>query len=54
MIIEENLLGWNNIPVKSKEVIYPQSKMIKHPKIIFKVFFVVLVVQEKVIYLLNY
>ncbi len=26
MIIEENLLGWNNTPVKTKEVIYPQSK----------------------------
>jgi hypothetical protein len=26
MIVEENLLGWNNIPVKSKEVIYTQSK----------------------------
>ncbi len=26
MIVEENLEGWNNIPVKSKEVIYPQSK----------------------------
>ena len=26
MIVEENLDGWNNIPVKSKEVIYPQSK----------------------------
>jgi len=32
MIIEENLLGWNNIPVKSKEVIYPQSKDDKAPK----------------------
>ena len=32
MIIEENLLGWNNIPVKSKEVVYPQSKDEKAPK----------------------
>ena len=32
MIIEENLLGWNNTPVKSKEVIYPQSKDDKAPK----------------------
>ena len=32
MIIEENLEGWNNIPVKSKEVIYPQSKDDKAPK----------------------
>ena len=32
MIVEENLLGWNNIPVKSKEVIYPQSKDDKAPK----------------------
>jgi hypothetical protein len=35
MIIEENLSGWNNIPIKSKEVIYPQSKDDKAPKIIF-------------------
>ena len=54
MIIEENLLGWNNTPVKSKEVIYPQSKNDKAPKYYFLGFFVVLVVQEKVIYLLNY
>ena len=32
MIIEENLLGWNDTPVKSKEVIYPQSKDEKAPK----------------------
>ena len=32
MIVEENLDGWNNIPVKSKEVIYPQSKDDKAPK----------------------
>ena len=32
MIIEENLLGWNNIPVKSKEIVYPQSKDEKAPK----------------------
>ena len=32
MIVEENLEGWNNIPVKSKEVIYPQSKDDKAPK----------------------
>ena len=32
MIIEENLEGWNNIPVKSKEVVYPQSKDDKAPK----------------------
>jgi hypothetical protein len=50
MIVEENLEGWNNIPVKSKE----DQKMIKHLKIIFLVFFVVLEVPEKVIYLLNY
>ncbi len=57
MIIEENLLGWNNTPVKSKEVIYPQSKDNKAPKKYFLGIFVVLVVQvlqEKVIYLLNY
>ena len=54
MIVEENLEGWNNIPVKSKEVIYPQSKDNKHLKIIFLVFFAVLEVPEKVIYLLNY
>jgi hypothetical protein len=32
MIVEENSLGWNNIPVKTKEVIYPQSKDDKAPK----------------------
>jgi hypothetical protein len=32
MIIEETLLGSNNTPVKSKEVIYPQSKDDKAPK----------------------
>ena len=32
MIIEEDLLGWNNTPVKSKEVVYPQSKDEKAPK----------------------
>ncbi len=32
MITEKHLLGWNNIPVKSKEVIYPQSKDDKAPK----------------------
>ncbi len=32
MIIEEILEGYNNIPVKSKEVIYPQSKDDKAPK----------------------
>jgi hypothetical protein len=32
MILEENLLGWNNTPVKSKEVIYPHSKDDKAPK----------------------
>ena len=32
MIIEENLEGWNNNPVKSKEVVYPQSKDDKAPK----------------------
>ena len=47
MIVEENLEGWNNIPVKSKEVIYPQSKDDKAPKIIFLVFFAVLEVPEK-------
>ena len=47
MIIEENLDGWNNIPVKSKEVIYPQSKDDKAPKIIFLVYSVVLEVREK-------
>lgn len=54
MIVEENLEGWNNIPVKSKEVIYPQSKDDKAPKNYFLGIFVVLVVQEKVVYLLNY
>ena len=54
MIVEENLLGWNNIPVKSKEVIYPQSKDDKAPKNYFLGIFVGLVVQVKVIYLLNY
>jgi hypothetical protein len=32
MIIEENVLGWNNIPVKTDEVIYPQAKDDKAPK----------------------
>ena len=32
MIIEENLNGWNNNPVKTDEVIYPQSKDDKAPK----------------------
>ena len=39
MIVEENLDGWNNIQVKSKEVIYPQSKDDKAPKNYFLVFF---------------
>ena len=54
MIVEDNVLGWNNIPVKSDEVIYPQAKDNNAPKIIFLVFFVVVEVQEKAIYLLNY
>ncbi len=54
MIIEENLEGWNNIPVKSKEVVCPQSKDDKAPKNYFLGIFVVLEAQEKVIYLLNY
>jgi hypothetical protein len=32
MIVEENVLGWNNIPVKTDEVIYPQAKDDKAPK----------------------
>ena len=39
MIVEENLEGWNNIPVKSKEVIYPQSKDDKAPKKLFSWYF---------------
>ena len=35
MIVEENLEGWNNISVKSKEVIYPQSKDDKAPRDIY-------------------
>jgi pantothenate kinase-related protein Tda10 len=32
MIIEESLNGWNNKPVKTAEVVYPQSKDDKAPK----------------------
>ena len=32
MIIEENVNGWNNKPVKTDDVIYPQSKDDKAPK----------------------
>ena len=32
MIIEENLKGWNNNPVKTADVVYPQSKDDKAPK----------------------
>ena len=32
MIIEENVNGWNNIPVKTDDVIYPQAKDNKAPK----------------------
>jgi hypothetical protein len=32
MIVEDNVLGWNNIPVKSDEVIYPQAKDNNAPK----------------------
>ena len=32
MIIEENVNGWNNNPVKTDDVIYPQSKDDKAPK----------------------
>jgi hypothetical protein len=32
MIIEENLQGWNNNPVKTADVVYPQSKDDKAPK----------------------
>ncbi len=32
MIVEERFLGWNNIPIKSKEAIYPKSKDDKAPK----------------------
>jgi hypothetical protein len=53
MIIEENLLGWNKTPVKSKEVIYPQSRENKAPKNYFLCIFCGSV-QVKVIYLLNY
>ena len=54
MIIEENLLGWNNTPVKSKEVVYPQSKDDKAPKNYFLGIFCGSVVRAKVICLLNY
>jgi hypothetical protein len=32
MIVEENINGWNNKPVKTDDVIYPQSKDDKAPK----------------------
>ena len=32
MIIEENVKGWNNNPVKTDDVVYPQSKDDKAPK----------------------
>ena len=35
MIIEESLNGWNNTPVKTAEVVYPQSKDDKAPKKLF-------------------
>ncbi len=35
MIIEENVNGWNNKPVKMDDVIYPQSKDDKAPKYYF-------------------
>ena len=54
MIVEEKLDGWNNNLIKTDEVIYPQSKDDKAPKIIFLVFFAVLVEVGKVIYLQNY
>jgi hypothetical protein len=54
MIIEENLEGWNNNRLNQKKSFIHNQKMIKHLKIIFLVFFVVLEVQEKAIYLLNY
>ena len=54
MIIEENVKGWNNNPVKTDDVVYPQSKDDKAPKIIFLVSSAVLEAQEKVIYSLNY
>ena len=54
MIVEENVLGWNNIPVKTDEVIYPQAKNDKAPKNYFLGIFVVVEAQEKVIYLQNY
>ena len=54
MIIEENINGWNNNPVKTDEVIYSQAKDEKAPKILFSASFAVLVVPEKVIYSLSY
>ena len=32
MIVEENINGWNSKPVKTDDVIYPQSKDDKAPK----------------------
>ena len=39
MIIEENVIGWNNQPVKTDEVIYPQSKDEQAPKNYFLAIF---------------